>query len=197
MHGPHYITCILSLYYLQYTVSIDPYVLLIILYLPAHLDLLHISQMVIRWPTTIHVESNTIRTQGSVRLYLNRSTDAPLMRQHAWKCAEWRLRAQSPTQRSAGPAGRWCGNARATTTATHTQHSHQSSINRAPSPSYLIALKLGKNTEHLWYDASPANQGAAAPWSPSITPKLSWTVSRLSRCARASQAQTNDAPNGA
>ena len=45
MHGPRRIICILSLYYLQYTVSIDLFMLHIILYLPAHLDLLCVSQM--------------------------------------------------------------------------------------------------------------------------------------------------------
>ena len=38
--------------------------------------------------------------------------DAPQAWQHAWICAEGRLRAQSPTQRSASPTGRWHGNAR-------------------------------------------------------------------------------------
>ena len=90
--------------------------------------------------------------------------DAPLMRQHARKCAQQRLRARSPTQGSGGPTGRWRGNARATAAATHTQlNSHPSCIDHAPSPSYPIALKLSKSIEHLWYDASPANQGAAAP----------------------------------
>ena len=90
--------------------------------------------------------------------------DVPPMRQHAWKCAQQRLRARSPTQGSGGPTGRWRGNTRATAAATHTQlNSHPSYIDRVPSPSYPIALKLSKSIEHLWYDASPANQGAAAP----------------------------------
>ena len=103
-------------------------------------------------------------TAGQRQWLLDLVVDAPPMRQHARKCAQQRLRARSPTQGSGGPTGRWRGNARATATATHTQlNSHPSCIDRAPSPSYPIALKLSKSIEHLWYDASPANQGAAAP----------------------------------
>jgi hypothetical protein len=40
------------------------------------------------------------------------SADAPQARQHVRICAEGRLRAQSPTQQSAGPTGQWRGDAR-------------------------------------------------------------------------------------
>ena len=53
----------------------------------------------------------------------------------------------------------------------HACHSHSNfttppsslSINCAPSPSYLINLKLGKNIKQQPYNGSPANQGTVAP----------------------------------
>ena len=86
--------------------------------------------------------------------------DAPPMWQHAWKCAEQRLRARSPTQRSGGPTCWQRGSARLSATATP---SSSTSSDHAPSPPHRIAFKLGKNIEHGPYDGSPANQGAAAP----------------------------------
>ena len=49
-------------------------------------------------------------------------------------------------------------------TATHTQlYPHPSSIDRAPSSYYPIALKFSKDIEQQPDDGSLANQGAAAP----------------------------------
>ena len=111
-------------------------------------------------PTSVMLAEVWSREDGEAVIVV----DAPPMRQHARKCAQQRLRARSPTQGSGGPTGRWRGNVRATAAATHTQlNSHPSCIDRAPSPSYPITLKLSKSIEHLWYDASPVNQGAAAP----------------------------------
>ena len=51
-------------------------------------------------------------------LPLDFCVDAPLMWQHARKCAQQRLRARSPTWRSSGPTCRWRGNAQLSATAT-------------------------------------------------------------------------------
>jgi hypothetical protein len=70
------------------------------------------------------------------------------------------LAASSPTRRSGGPAGR----RRGTRSHSHTQcYPHPSSIDRAPSPSYPIALKFSKNIEQQPYDGSLVNQYATTP----------------------------------
>ncbi|KAH9986465.1 hypothetical protein BJV77DRAFT_60825 [Russula vinacea] len=83
---------------------------------------------------------------------------------------------EGPTRRRGGPTGRVRGNARGNAQDSTTPHINQSSSDRTPSLTPRIGPKLGRNIEHWWYDETPANQSAAPPGSPSITPKLSWTV---------------------
>ena len=95
--------------------------------------------------------------------------DVPQARQHARICAEGRLRAQSPMRRSAGPTGRWRGDAHGSATSATQPIQLPTHSDRSPPPTARIGSKLGRNIEHWWYDRSPANWSAAIPRSPAIT----------------------------
>ena len=95
--------------------------------------------------------------------------DAPQARQHARICAEGRLRAQSPTQRSAGPTGWWCSDARGSATSATQPIQLPTHSDRSPPPTARIGPKLGRNIEHWWYDGSQANRSTAIPRSPAIS----------------------------
>ena len=99
------------------------------------------------------------------------------MQQHAWKCTEQRLGARSLTQWSGGPTCWWHGNTWLSATATPHHPPPQLQADHTPSPPHWIAFKLSKNIEHGPYDGSPANQGAAAPWSPSMISSITGTES--------------------
>ena len=95
--------------------------------------------------------------------------NAPQARQHMRICAEGRLRAQSPTQRSAGPTGWWRGEVRGSATSATHPIQHPTHSDRSPPPTARIGPKLGRNIEHWWYDGSPANRSAAIPRSLAIS----------------------------
>ena len=84
-------------------------------------------------------------------------------------CAEGRLRAQSPTQRSAGPTGWWRGDARGSATSATQPIQLPTHSDRSPPPTAQIGPKLGRNIEHWWYDGSPANRSTAIPRSLAIS----------------------------
>ena len=86
------------------------------------------------------------------------------MRETALTSLRARLRAWG-TQQSGGLTCRWrrCSASPANPSPP--------SIDCAPSPTALIALKLGTNIEQWSYNATPANQDTAMSRSLSITPK--------------------------
>ena len=77
--------------------------------------------------------------------------------------------AQSPMRRSAGPTGRWRGDARGSATSATQPIQLPTHSDRSPPLTAWIGPKLGRNIEHWWYDRSPANRSAAIPRSPAIT----------------------------
>ena len=89
--------------------------------------------------------------------------DAPQARQHVRICAEGRLRAQSPMQRSAGPTGWWRGDVRGSATSATQPIQHPTHSDCSPLLTARIGPKLSRNIEHWWYDGSPANRSAAIP----------------------------------
>ena len=97
------------------------------------------------------------------------SVDVPQAQQHARICAEGRLKAQSPTQRSTGLKGWWHGDVHGSATSATQPIQHPTHSNRSPPLTARICPKLGRNIEHWWYDGSPVNQSAAIPRSPAIS----------------------------
>ncbi|KAH9983725.1 hypothetical protein BJV77DRAFT_966630 [Russula vinacea] len=118
------------------------------------------------------------------------SDNAPPMWQHAWKCAQQRLRARSPMQWSGGMATHDSQPQPHHTTLLPTSSDH------VPSPPHQIALKLGQNIEHGLYDGSPVNQGAATPDPPQSHQNHPSRLKHLKICTGISDSHKR-CPNGA
>ena len=68
-------------------------------------------------------------------------------------------------RQTTGPTERQC--TRSNLPSDSSPHSNGHTL----SPPALIALKLGRNVEHKWYDALTANRSVSSCGSPSISPK--------------------------